>query len=162
MAILANERMDQVVTSTSHAARASELSTVPARGYDDGLDFPLTAHPEREPLKGRCHVRMYMDPARLETGLANSGPRVTTADVYPASLCGLNDRRREPRWILARFTSTTPSIGQSHACPDTRFGKRRSDRFAIFCQPLQLLGETYRSFHFGICFQAAPTERLAS
>jgi hypothetical protein len=24
-----------------------------------------------------------------------------------------------------------------------RFGKRRSDRFAIFCQPLQLLGETY-------------------
>src|ERR1700693_4864463 len=46
---------------------------------------------------------MYMDPARLQAGLANSGPRVTTADVYPASLCGLNDRRREPRWIFARF-----------------------------------------------------------
>src|SRR3984957_19124838 len=30
-------------------------------------------------------------------------------------------------------------IGRSHAGPDTRFGKRRSDRFAIFCQPLQLL-----------------------
>jgi hypothetical protein len=44
-----------------------------------------------------------MDPARLQAGLANSGPRVTTADVYPASLCGLNDRRREPRWIFARF-----------------------------------------------------------
>ena len=51
------------------------------------------------------HVWTYMDPARLQAGLANSGPRVTTADVYPASLCGLNDRRRrrEPRWIFARF-----------------------------------------------------------
>ena len=29
--------------------------------------------------------------------------RVTTADVYPASLRGLNDHRREPRWIFARF-----------------------------------------------------------
>ena len=35
------------------------------------------------------HVWTYMDPARLQPGLANSGPRVTTADVYPASLCGL-------------------------------------------------------------------------
>src|SRR6266436_3615973 len=43
------------------------------------------------------------NPARLQPFLANSGPRVTTADVYPASLCGLNDRRREPRWIFARF-----------------------------------------------------------
>ena len=41
-------------------------------------------------------------------------------------------------------------IGRSHAGPDTRFGKRRSDRFAIFCQPLQLLGETYRSFHLDL------------
>src|ERR1700677_4228116 len=30
-------------------------------------------------------------------------------------------------------------IGRSHAGPDTRFGKRRSDRFAIFYQSLQLL-----------------------
>ena len=51
----------------------------------------------------RSHVWTYMDPARLQAGLANSGPRVTTADVYPASLCGLKDRRREPRWIFARF-----------------------------------------------------------
>src|SRR5215471_13183399 len=29
--------------------------------------------------------------------------KVTTADVYPASLRGLIDRRREPRWIFARF-----------------------------------------------------------
>jgi hypothetical protein len=40
-------------------------------------------------------------------------------------------------------------FGRSHASPDTRFGKRRSDRFAIFCQSLQLLGETDRSFHLG-------------
>ena len=51
------------------------------------------------------HVWTYMDPARLQAGLANFGPRVTTADVYPASLCGVSDRRRrrEPRWIFARF-----------------------------------------------------------
>ena len=41
-------------------------------------------------------------------------------------------------------------IGRSHAGPDTRFGKRRSDRFAIFCQSLQLLGEASRSFHSGL------------
>jgi hypothetical protein len=28
-----------------------------------------------------------MQAARLQPGLANSGPRVTTADVYPASFC---------------------------------------------------------------------------
>ena len=44
-----------------------------------------------------------MDPARLQPILASSGPRVTTADVYPASLCGVIDHRREPRWIFARF-----------------------------------------------------------
>ena len=45
-------------------------------------------------------------------------------------------------------------IGRSHAGPDTRFGKRRSDRFAIFYQSLQLLGETDRSFHLGFAFSA--------
>jgi hypothetical protein len=44
-------------------------------------------------------------------------------------------------------------IGRSHAGPDTRFGKRRSDRFAIFYQSLQLLGETDRSFHLGFAFR---------
>jgi hypothetical protein len=29
--------------------------------------------------------------------------------------------------------------GLRHAGPHTRFGKRRSDRFAIYCQLLQLL-----------------------
>ena len=45
-------------------------------------------------------------PRPIATGLANAGPKVTTADVYPASLCGVSDRRRrrrEPRWIFARF-----------------------------------------------------------
>ena len=41
-------------------------------------------------------------------------------------------------------------IGRSHAGPDTRLGKRRSDRFVIFCQSLQLLGEASRSFHSGL------------
>jgi Molybdopterin oxidoreductase Fe4S4 domain len=31
------------------------------------------------------YVWTYMDPARLQPVLAGSGPRVTTADVYPAS-----------------------------------------------------------------------------
>jgi len=55
---------------------------------------------------GRCRVWTYMDVygrRPIATGLANSGPGVTTADVYPASLCGLSDHRREPRWIFARF-----------------------------------------------------------
>jgi hypothetical protein len=49
------------------------------------------------------NLARYMDPARLQPVLADSGPGVTTADVYPASLCGLIDHRREPRWIFARF-----------------------------------------------------------
>ena len=34
---------------------------------------------------------------------------VTTADVYPASLCGVSDRRRrrEPRWIFAGGVKVT-------------------------------------------------------
>jgi hypothetical protein len=62
----------------------------------------------RQPLldqraAGHCHVWMYMDPARLQPVLTNFGSKVTTADVYPASLCGLIDHSREPRWIFARF-----------------------------------------------------------
>src|SRR5271163_4364954 len=49
--------------------------------------------------------------------------------------------------FLALPPQRRQGIRRSHAGPDTRFRKRRSDRVAIFCQPLQLLGETYRSFH---------------
>jgi hypothetical protein len=35
--------------------------------------------------------------------LIGFGATVTTADVYPASLCGPRIRCREPRWIFARF-----------------------------------------------------------
>ncbi|MGC1578495.1 MAG: hypothetical protein WA813_20660, partial [Beijerinckiaceae bacterium] len=38
-----------------------------------------------EAVARHCHVWTYMDPARLQPILASSGPRVTTADVYPAS-----------------------------------------------------------------------------
>jgi hypothetical protein len=52
--------------------------------------------------RGLCHVWMYMGPARLQQVWQTL--EVTTADVYPASLCGVSDRRRrEPRWIFARF-----------------------------------------------------------
>jgi hypothetical protein len=44
----------------------------------------------RDPRRPLCeysgHVWTYVDPARLQPILASSGPRATTADVYPASL----------------------------------------------------------------------------
>ena len=44
-----------------------------------------------------------MDPARLQSIFSELRFKVTTADVYPASLLGLIDHRREPQWIFARF-----------------------------------------------------------
>jgi hypothetical protein len=44
-----------------------------------------------------------MDPARLQSIFSELRFKVTAADVYPASLRGLIDHRREPRWIFARF-----------------------------------------------------------
>src|SRR5271156_6705306 len=43
------------------------------------------------------------NPARLQIDFSESRLKVATADVYPASLCGLINRCREPRWIFARF-----------------------------------------------------------
>ena len=43
-----------------------------------------------------------MDPALLQR-LSLSWIGFTFADVYPASECGTKYRRREPRWISARF-----------------------------------------------------------
>ena len=40
--------------------------------------------------------------------LTGSGSAITIADVYPASLSGLICRRREPRWISARFVLNAP------------------------------------------------------
>ena len=65
----------------------------------------------------------------------------------PASLCGLSDHRREPRWIFARFPlNGAKALAEAMPVQTPGSGKRRSDRFTIFCQSLQLLGETYRSF----------------
>jgi hypothetical protein len=44
------------------------------------------------------HVWTYVA-AGLYPGLANSGPRVTSAYAYPAYLCGLIDDRRAPRCL---------------------------------------------------------------
>jgi len=48
--------------------------------------------------------------------------------------------RREPRWVFARFHLKAPMTLEHHAGPHIRFGKRRSDRFAISCHLLQLPG----------------------
>jgi len=42
-------------------------------------------------------------PRPIANGFGNLWSKVTTADAYPASFCGLIDRRRDPRWIFARF-----------------------------------------------------------
>ena len=88
----------------------------------------------------------YMDPARLQTGLANSGPRVTTADVYPASLCGLNDRRRrrEPRWIFARFhLNGAKALAEAMPVQTPGSGSDGVTVSPSSANRLQLPGETY-------------------
>ena len=42
-------------------------------------------------------------PRPIATDFGRLWFKVTTADVYPASLRGLINHRREPRWIFARF-----------------------------------------------------------
>jgi hypothetical protein len=46
-------------------------------------------------------------------GLVGSGPAITIADVYPASLSGPFFRRREPRWISARLICLRRAAGES-------------------------------------------------
>jgi hypothetical protein len=70
------------------------------QGVSRRCRFKLQEHLESvfawDSFSWHWHVWMYMDPARLQRVFANAGRKVTTADVYPASLCGLSDYRREP------------------------------------------------------------------
>lgn len=68
-------------------------------------------------------------------GLVGSGLAITIADVYPASLSGPIHRRREPRWISARF-SLNGSKAQAVALPVHTSGSRSGwgDPFTISCQ----------------------------
>lgn len=43
-------------------------------------------------------------------GLVGSGSLIKIADVYPASQSGPIHRRREPRWVSARFTERTAKL----------------------------------------------------
>jgi hypothetical protein len=54
-----------------------------------------------------------MDPARLQSILASYGSRSQTAGVYPASLRGLIDHRREPRWVFARFHHDAKALAET-------------------------------------------------
>src|SRR5271163_2184833 len=86
------------------------------------------------------------NPARLQAGLANSGPRVTTADVYPASLCGVSDRRRrrEPRWIFARFhLNVAEALAEAMPVQTPGSGSDGVTVSPSSANRLQLPGETY-------------------
>ncbi len=74
---------------------------------------------------------------------AGSGSSVTTADVYPASLRGLNLSCREPRWVFARFHLNAPKTSAKavpvHTPGSGSDGVTVSPSLAIL---LQLSGET--------------------
>ncbi|WP_246704637.1 hypothetical protein [Rhizobium sp. P32RR-XVIII] len=86
----------------------------------------------------RCHVWMYMDPVRLQQ-VWQYQDRWSRLLMY----IRLRDAagRSSPRASMG-FRSLPPEwrqdIDRSHADPDIRFGKRRGDRFTIFCHVLQL------------------------
>lgn len=69
--------------------------------------------------------------------------------------------RREPRWVFARFHLKAPMTLERHAGPHIRFGKRRSDRFAISCHLLQLPGRDLLSL-FAASVHAAFTDSAGS
>ena len=126
-------------------------------GYAPACSLPrflLAARPSDQGVTLQAE-RACLDvygPRPIATGLAGSGSRSQLLTYIR-----LPDRRERssssPRATMD-FRALPPQrrqgIGRSHAGPDTRFGKRRSDRFAIFYQSLQLLGETDRSFHLGL------------
>jgi hypothetical protein len=56
--------------------------------------------------------------------------KVTTADVYPASLRGLIDHRREPRWIFARFPlNDAKALAEATPVQTPGSGSDGGDRF---------------------------------
>src|ERR1700691_3996981 len=69
--------------------------------------------------------------------------------------------RREPRWVFARFHLKAPTTLEHHDGPHIRFGKRRSDRFAISCHLLQLPGWDLLSL-FAASLHAAFTDSAGS
>jgi hypothetical protein len=86
--------------------------------------------------------------------------KVTTADVYPAWLRGLIDRRREPRWIFARFhLSGARALAEAMPVQTTGSGSDGGDPFRIFRHSIAIVGEVLSRRIF---FQAARTESLAS
>ena len=101
--------------------------------------FEACALPKRDKIAKILALRGYMDslaefshmsdvygPRPIATDFGRLWFKVTTADVYPASLRGLIDSL--PRASMD-FRALPPQrrqgIGRSHAGPDTRFGKRR-------------------------------------
>src|SRR3984957_20156923 len=86
--------------AVAHAQGAPRFRTRTA-GWDPG--GPSLATCRSAQCAQSSHVWTYMDPARLQPTFGRLSFKVTTADVYPASLRGLIDHRREPRWIFVRF-----------------------------------------------------------
>jgi hypothetical protein len=68
--------------------------------------------------------------------------KVTTADVYPASLCGLINRCREPRWIFARFhLNGAKALAEAMPVHTQVLEATEVTRFAIVCHSIAIVGE---------------------
>ena len=135
-------RKTQVNGETIYALRVAGLSRL-----ERALPVKVATSPG--------HVWTYMDPARLQRVWQRLVPRSQLL-TYIRLLMRRERSSSSPRATMD-FRALPPQrrqgISRNHAGPDTRFGKRRSDRFAIFYQSLQLLGETDRSFHLGFAFR---------
>ena len=85
-----------------------------------------------------------MDPARLQSIFSELRFKVTTADVYPASLRGLIDHRREPRWIFARFhLNGAKALAEAMPVQTPGSGSDGVTVSPSSANRLQLPGETY-------------------
>jgi hypothetical protein len=84
-----------------------------------------------------------MDPARLQSILASYGSRFTTVEVYPASLRGLIDHRRKPRWIFARFRlNAAKALAEAMPVQTPGSESDGGDRLAIFRYSIAIVGDT--------------------
>jgi len=120
--------------AASNTVGSIGLSRVrPENRYNGARQSPMAAqdpehrglkHPVRALPPMPCSMRVTMRLQSTSQTLSAATSETATMD-FPA----IPPQRRQ-------------GIGRNHAGPDTRFGKRRSDRFAIFCRSLQLLGET--------------------
>jgi len=80
-------------------------------------------------------------PRPIATDFGRLWFKVTTADVYPASLRGLINHRREPRWIFARFHLNGAQWHWPKPCRHQVREATEVTRFAIVRHSTAIVGE---------------------